>query len=75
MKVNLHELINQPGAGKHVPTLQKAGKWDEWAGMPMKKYSVEIEYRGTDTVYVDARCKDAAEEYYDYEFLEAKECN
>ena len=67
-----------------MPTLQKAGKWDEWAGMPMKKYSVEIKYMGTDTVYVDARCKDEAyekadelaeEEYDDYEFLEAKECN
>jgi hypothetical protein len=28
--VNLHDLINQPGAGKHITQLVNAGLWDEW---------------------------------------------
>ena len=43
--VNLHDLINQSGAGKHIPELIKSGLWDEYAGMPMKKWVVEVEYK------------------------------
>ena len=84
MTINLQDLMNKPGYGKHIPILQKAGKWDEWAGMPMKKWNVEIEIRGKDILAVDARSKDEAyekaeklaeKEYDDFEILEATECN
>lgn len=86
MNVNLHELINQPGAGKHMTKLQENGLWDEWAGMPMKNWNVEVEGVITDiSLYeVKARCEEEAmclaeklaeKDYDEYEIMEAFECN
>ena len=82
--VNLHDLINQPGAGKHVPELVKAGLWDEYAGLPKKKWVVEVEATIVETTEytVDASCEDEAydkaellarKEYDDFEFISAEE--
>jgi outer membrane receptor for Fe3+-dicitrate len=84
MTPNLHELINNPGAGKHIPALVKSGHWDEYAGLPKKKWSVEVEYTITDTeeYTVDASCEDesydkagklAAKDYDYFEFTSARE--
>ena len=82
--INLHDLINQPGAGKHVPELVNAGLWDEYAGTPKKKWVVEVEATIVETTEytVDASCEDEAydkaellarKEYDDFEFISAEE--
>jgi hypothetical protein len=82
--VDLHDLINQPGAGKHILELIKSGHWDEYAGLTKRKWSVEVEYTIVDTeeYTVDASCekeayyeagKLAAKDYDDFEFLSAEE--
>jgi hypothetical protein len=81
---NLHDLINKPGAGKHINALVASGHWDEYAGLPKKKWAVEVEYTITDTetYTVDASCKDeayekaeklAAKDYDNYELTSAEE--
>ena len=83
-EINLHELINQRGAGKHVPAMKKAGLWDEWAGIPKKKWVVEVEATIVETTKytVDASCEDEAydkaellarKEYDDFDFISAEE--
>jgi len=84
MAIDLHELINNPGAGKHIPVLEKAGAWDEWAGLTMRKWQVEVEGTVTETQYytVTARHKDEAydkadklakKNYDEFDMIEAEE--
>lgn len=63
--VNLHDLINQPGAGKHIPELVNAGLWDEWAGLPTTVYDVQVMgYTSHSQAYnITARHPDEAEKF------------
>lgn len=81
--MNLQELIDKPGYGSHVKMLQKEGKWDEYAGMPVKDYVVTVAYTSDDYIKVKARCEDeafckanktAAEKYDNFELTECEEC-
>jgi hypothetical protein len=64
--LDLHELADTPGYGRAEVEIKRTGLWDEYAGLPMKKYSVSVEYQvlGTETksVQVSARCEEEADE-------------
>jgi hypothetical protein len=62
--VNLHDLINQRGAGKANALLQKEGLWDEWAGMKEKEWDVTVSgvIYETKKYEVTARCEEEAME-------------
>jgi hypothetical protein len=64
VNVNLHELINQPGAGKATEVLQKEGLWDEWAGMKEKEWEFTVSgaIYETKKYEVTARCEEEAME-------------
>jgi len=62
--VDLQALADMPGFGAAQSILRKEKLWDEYRGMPVKKYSVRVDYEiredVTDTVIVEARCEEEA---------------
>jgi len=89
--VNLHDLINQPGAGNHIPALVASGHWDEYAGLPKSVYDVQVNgsVSHCQTYKITARHPDEAESLVvkvckddfdsiddiDVKPMEPKECN
>ena len=57
------QLIDLKGYGSAMSHLIKTGKWDEYAGMKSREFSVKLEATVTieDTIVVTARHKDEAE--------------
>jgi hypothetical protein len=62
--VNLHELVNAPGAGRAAKALKEAGLWQEISddGLPVWKVGVGIVKTGWTTVNVAAASADEAKE-------------
>lgn len=60
--MDLQGLIDAPGHGKHIPILKTAGKWDEWIGLPYKKYTVVVTATIVDNYLISARSEDEAED-------------
>lgn len=64
--LDLHALANMPGFGTAQTALKKAGKWDEYAGQPLREYRVRVSYSinhtDTEIVTVKARCEGEANE-------------
>lgn len=62
MTVDLNELANARGYGAAAKSLRDAGLWDEWAGMPKRRYLVTYSYTCTEAEAVSARSEDEAEQ-------------
>ena len=73
--IDLHELVNMPGAGKATAALKKAGKWDEYEGLPYTNYKVEYSVRFMSDTTVKARSEDEAEELAAKKIADDHDCD
>lgn len=71
------EMINLPGYGSARPHLVKQKQWDEYAGLPYRKFSVEMraEIVIEDTIHVRARHKDEADDMAVKKFASDHDCD
>lgn len=73
--IDLHELVNMPGAGKATVVLKKAGKWDEDAGKEYLKFKVEGTVRFDVAKVISARSENEAAEIFAESVADDHDCD
>ena len=75
--VDVQKLQDMPGYGKANDVLKKDGLWDEYAGLPEREFAVEIEasVKMEDTIIVNARHKNEAEDKASKKFASLHDCD